>query len=69
MSEELTGLVSGSGLAFAGFALAALGFVALILWRSRSGVRLPAQRLLLAGFAMTACWAWLSAVGPGQWRT
>lgn len=55
-----------SGLAFSGFAAAAVAFCALILWRSRSGVRLPAQRLLLAGFAMTACWAWLSAVGPGS---
>ena len=66
MSGELTGLVSTSGLAFSGFAAAAVAFCALILWRSRSGVRLPAQRLLLAGFAMTACWAWLSAVGPGS---
>ena len=40
-----------SGLAFGGYAAAALLFSAMILWRSRRGVRLPAQRLLLAGFA------------------
>ncbi|MEP7315493.1 MAG: XrtA/PEP-CTERM system histidine kinase PrsK [Sphingomicrobium sp.] len=55
-----------SGLAFGGYAAAALLFSAMILWRSRRGVRLPAQRLLLAGFALTACWAWLSAIGPGS---
>ncbi len=59
-------MVSASGLAFGGFALASAAFFALILWRLRSGVRLPAQRLLLAGFAITGCWAWLSAMGPGS---
>ena len=27
-----------------------------ILWRLRGGVRIPAQQLMLAGFALTACW-------------
>lgn len=66
MSGILTQGLSGSSLASGGFVLACVLFVALILWRSRSGVRLPAQRLLLGGFAITACWAWLSAIGPGS---
>jgi putative PEP-CTERM system histidine kinase len=66
MSEELTVGLSGSAIAFGGYALACALFTALIFWRSRSGVRLPAQRLLLGGFAITACWAWLSAIGPGS---
>ena len=47
-------------------AMAAALFVSLILWRLSSGVRLPAQRLLLAGFALTACWAWLAAIAPAS---
>ncbi len=66
MSGNLTDAMTVSGLAFGGYAAAALLFSAMILWRSRRGVRLPAQRLLLAGFALTACWAWLSAIGPGS---
>ena len=53
-------------LGFGGYAAAALLFSALILWRSRRGVSQPAQRLLLAGFALTACWAWLSAIAPSS---
>ncbi|HVL30336.1 MAG TPA: PEP-CTERM system histidine kinase PrsK, partial [Sphingomicrobium sp.] len=45
-------------------AVAAALFVSLIAWRLKIGVRQPAQRLMLAGFALTACWAWLSAVAP-----
>jgi putative PEP-CTERM system histidine kinase len=45
-------------------AVAAALFVSLIIWRLRIGVRQPAQRLMLAGFALTACWAWLSAIAP-----
>ena len=51
-------------IAFATNASAAALFAALILWRLRSGVRLPAQQLMLAGFALTACWAWLGAIAP-----
>ena len=51
-------------IAFATQASAAALFAALILWRLRSGVRLPAQQLMLAGFALTACWAWLGAIAP-----
>ena len=64
MSVELTANDANSVIGFGGFAAAGLLFSALILWRSRHGVRLPAQRLLLAGFALTACWAWLSAIAP-----
>jgi putative PEP-CTERM system histidine kinase len=65
MSGLLTGWGPISGqFAFAAQALAATLFAALILWRLRSGVRLPAQRLMLGGFALTACWAWLSAIAP-----
>ena len=64
MSVELTANGATSVIGFGGFAAAGLLFSALILWRSRHGVRLPAQRLLLAGFALTACWAWLSAIAP-----
>ncbi|HET9356435.1 MAG TPA: XrtA/PEP-CTERM system histidine kinase PrsK [Sphingomicrobium sp.] len=55
-----------SVLAFGGYAAAALLFAGLILWRSRRGVSQAAQRLLLAGFALTACWAWLSAIAPSS---
>jgi len=52
-------------IAFPAHAIAALLFISLILWRLKAGVRLPAQRLMLAGFALTACWAWLGAISPG----
>jgi putative PEP-CTERM system histidine kinase len=47
-------------------ALAAALFAALSLWRVRDAAREPAQRLLLGAFAVTACWAWLAAVTPGE---
>jgi len=45
-------------------ALAAMLFASLLLWRLGEASRQPGQRLLLAAFAMTACWAWLEAVTP-----
>ena len=60
MSAELT-LTN-----FWSHAIAAALFVSLIIWRVRIGVRQPAQRLMLAGFALTACWAWLSAIAPAS---
>ena len=45
-------------------ALAAMLFASLLLWRLSDVSRQPGQRLLLAAFAMTACWAWLEAVMP-----
>jgi putative PEP-CTERM system histidine kinase len=60
MSAELT-LTN-----FWSHAIAAALFVSLIIWRLRAGVRLPAQRLMLAGFALTASWAWLAAIAPAS---
>src|SRR5881392_1831075 len=45
-------------------ALAAACFAALAIWRLGEAARQPAQRLLAAAFALTACWAWLAAVAP-----
>jgi putative PEP-CTERM system histidine kinase len=53
-------------IAFWSHALAAAVFVGLLIWRLGAGARDPGQRLLLAGFAVTACWAWLSAISPGE---
>ena len=53
-------------IAFWSHALAAVLFGALMLWRLGDAARQPAQRLLAAAFALTACWAWLSAVMPGE---
>ncbi len=47
-------------------ALAAAFFAGLTLWRLRDAARNPAQRLLAGAFAITACWAWLAAVTPGD---
>ena len=53
-------------IAFWSHALAAAGFFALLLWRAGAASRHQGQRLLLAGFFVTACWAWLSAILPGD---
>ena len=47
-------------------ALAAALFAALTLWRIRDAARQPLQRFLAGAFAITACWAWLVAVGAGD---
>lgn len=52
-------------IAFWSHALAATMFATLLLWRSAAGTRQSGHRLLLAAFALTACWAWLEAIGPG----
>ena len=46
-------------------ALAAVLFGALTFWRLAKPSRQPGQRLLLAAFALTCCWAWLWAIDPG----
>ena len=46
-------------------ALCAAAFLGLAIWRG-GAIRQPDQRLLLAGFAVTACWAWLNAIVPGE---
>lgn len=53
-------------IAFWSHGLAAALFMALTVWRLGDAARHPAQRLLLGAFALTACWAWLAAVDPGE---
>ena len=53
-------------IAFWSHALAAALFLSLTLWRVGDAARQPGQRLLAGAFAMTACWAWLAAVAPGE---
>jgi len=51
--------------AFWSHAFAAALFAALVLWELRRGIRIGSgQRMLLAALALTACWAWLTAVEP-----
>jgi putative PEP-CTERM system histidine kinase len=52
-------------IAFWGHALCAAAFLGLLIWRV-SAIRQQDQRLLLAGFAVTACWAWLNAILPAD---
>ena len=56
----------GGVIAFWSHAAAAAMFAALLVWRITSGSRQTGQRLLLAAFALTGCWAWLAAVVPGD---
>ena len=51
-------------IAFWSHALAATMFAALLVWRLAAGARQTGHRLLLAAFALTACWAWLEAIAP-----
>jgi putative PEP-CTERM system histidine kinase len=53
-------------IAFWSHALSAALFTALMIWRLGQAARQPAQRLLAGALALTACWAWLSAVTPGD---
>jgi putative PEP-CTERM system histidine kinase len=53
-------------IAFWSYALAAATFIALLIWRVGAGTRQAGHRLLLGAFAMTGCWAWLSAIGAGD---
>ena len=51
--------------AFWSHVLAATLFSGLVLWELRRGIRIGGeQRMLLAALALTACWAWLTAVEP-----
>src|SRR6187551_817309 len=52
-------------ISFWSHALAAAIFASLLIWRLFAGARQPGHRLLLAAFALTACWAWLQAIQPG----
>jgi putative PEP-CTERM system histidine kinase len=51
-------------ISFWSHALGATMFASLLVWRLFAGARQPGHRLLLGGFALTACWSWLSAIGP-----
>ena len=51
---------------FWSYALAAAMFVSLLMWRVGAGAHQPGHRLLLGAFALTGCWAWLSAIGSGD---
>jgi len=53
-------------ISFWSYALAAAMFVGLLIWRLGAGTRLDGHRLLLAAFALTGCWAWLSAIAAGH---
>ena len=52
-------------IAFWSHAFSASLFAALVIWELRRGIRIGGgQRMLLAALALTACWAWLTAVEP-----
>ncbi len=51
-------------IAFWTHALAAALFVSLTLWELRRGVAESEQRMLLAAFALTGSWAWITALAP-----
>jgi len=51
-------------IAFWTYCLAAALFAALTLWELRRGLGEDQQRMLLAAFALTSCWAWLTAIAP-----
>ena len=53
--------------AFWSHALAAALFSALVLWELRRGIRIGSEHhMLLAALALTACWAWLTALQPNS---
>jgi putative PEP-CTERM system histidine kinase len=51
-------------IAFWTHALAAALFASLTLWELRRGLGESEQRMLLAAFALTCCWAWITALAP-----
>ena len=51
---------------FWSYAIAAAAFVSLVIWRLGATARQDGHRLILGAFAMTACWAWLSAIDAGH---
>ena len=51
-------------IAFWTHALAAALFASLVLWELRGGRIEDDQRVLLAAFALTGCWAWITAIAP-----
>ncbi|HXG99852.1 MAG TPA: XrtA/PEP-CTERM system histidine kinase PrsK [Sphingomicrobium sp.] len=56
-----------SSVAFWSHALATAMFATLVLWEVRRGIHIGGgQRVLLAALALTACWAWLTALEPSS---
>ena len=51
-------------IAFWSHALAAAIFASLLLFEFRRGLLVDGQRMLIAALALTASWAWLTAVAP-----
>jgi hypothetical protein len=51
---------------FWSYALAAAAFAAVLIWRVIEPSRQPAQKMMLAGLALTACWAWLAGISGGS---
>ncbi len=51
-------------IAFWTHALAAALFASLTLWELRRGLGESEQRMLLGAFALTGCWAWITAMAP-----
>ena len=51
-------------IAFWSYALAAGLFASLTLWELRRGLGESEQRMLLAAFALTASWAWITSLAP-----
>jgi putative PEP-CTERM system histidine kinase len=51
-------------IAFWSHALAAALFASLTLWELRRGLGESEQRILLAAFALTASWAWITSLAP-----
>ena len=51
-------------IAFWSYALAAALFASLTLWELRRGLGESEQRMLLAAFALTASWAWITSLAP-----
>lgn len=47
-------------------AAAAFAFLSLLIWRLGTASSQPGRLMLLAGFALTACWAWIAAMTPGS---
>ncbi|HXG81295.1 MAG TPA: hypothetical protein VNJ05_05795, partial [Sphingomicrobium sp.] len=64
VGESYSGGLMQGLIAFWTYALAAALFVSLTLWELRRGVGESEQRMLLAAFALTALWAWTTAVAP-----
>src|SRR5262245_36709778 len=64
VGESYSGEPMAALIAFWTHALAAALFASLTLWELRRGLPESEQRMLLAAFALTSIWAWVTAVAP-----